>query len=94
MKYISMPLAALLVVASLAVSPLYADEGGDGSDEYGEPPAVENGAIILAEEGGGGDEYSEPPTMENEIVILADEGGGDGVHGEPSPEEARDTALV
>jgi hypothetical protein len=37
MKYISMPLAALLVVASLAVSPLYADEGGDGGDEYGEP---------------------------------------------------------
>jgi hypothetical protein len=37
MKYISTLLASLLVVAFLAVLPIYADEGGDGGGEYGGP---------------------------------------------------------
>jgi hypothetical protein len=36
MKYIFMLLAVLLVVGSLAILPIYAEEG-DGGDEYGEP---------------------------------------------------------
>jgi hypothetical protein len=70
MKYISTLLAALLVVASLAVLPIYADEGG-GGDEYGEPPTMENEIVILADEGdGGGDMHGEPSQEEARDAIL------------------------
>jgi hypothetical protein len=62
-------LAVLLVAGSLAALPLYADEGDGGGDGYSEPPAAEDGTLILAEEGGGGDGNGEPSPEEARNVV-------------------------
>ena len=45
MKHTSTLLAVLLVTGSFGVPALFADGGGD----YGEPPIVEGGTVILAD---------------------------------------------
>jgi hypothetical protein len=57
----SMLLAGLFVVGWLAVPFLYADDSG--GEDYREPPAVENEAVIVAENIGG-DDYTEPSPEE------------------------------
>jgi hypothetical protein len=85
MKYASMLLAVLLVARSLGMPTLYADGGGD----YSEPPAVEDGTIILAD--GGGDLGGQPIDEPTGGILIAD-GGGD--HGGQPVEEAYDITLV
>ncbi len=85
MKYASMLLAALFVAGSLSTPMLYADGGGD----YSEPPAVEDGTVILAD--GGGDLGGQPVDEQTGQILIAD-GGGD--HGGQPVEEAHDITLV
>jgi hypothetical protein len=68
MKYMSTLLAVLLLVGSLAVLPLYTEEGDGG--EYSGPPAAENEAVILSDEGGGDGVQEEPSPEEARIVVL------------------------
>jgi hypothetical protein len=70
MKYTSMLLAVLLVVGSLGTPLLSADGGGD----YSAPPAVEDGAVILAD---GGDDLGGRPVDEGGSAILMVDGGSD-----------------
>jgi hypothetical protein len=69
MKHMSIILAVLLVAGSLVLSPLYADEGDDGVD-YREPPAVENGTVILADEGDDGDHGEPSPEVSRNVVLV------------------------
>jgi hypothetical protein len=85
MKYASTLLAVLLVTGLFGVPALFADGGGD----YSEPPAVEDGTVILAD--GGGDLGGQPVDEQTSEGWMAD-GGGD-LGGQPV-EEARDIALV
>jgi hypothetical protein len=85
MKHTSTLLAVLLVTGLFGVPALFADGGGD----YSEPPAVEDGAVILAD--GGGDRGEQPVDEQTGEVWMAD-GGGD--RGEQPVDEARDIVLV
>jgi hypothetical protein len=85
MKYASMLLAVLLVAGSFGTPMLYADGGGD----YSEPPAVEDGTVILAD--GGGDLGGQPVDEQTGEILMVD-GGGD--HSGQPVEEAHDITLV
>ena len=63
MKHVSIILAGLLMAGVLAVLPLYVNEGG-GDAGSSEPPAVENKAVILADEGGDSAHHGQPSPEE------------------------------